>query len=72
MTTTIATNMTPTKTTIGIGELIISDDRRRLDAEAGNHEHEDRPDQYKKHGKSPFPTLAAARRPARYDDKSES
>ena len=38
---------------VGIGELILADDRRRPDAKAGNHEHENGPDQYKKHGKLP-------------------
>ena len=42
---------------VRIGELILADDRRRPDAEAGNDEHEDGPDQDKKHGELPLSNL---------------
>ena len=47
------------KSTMGLAEVIISDNVRRLDAEAGDHQHEDGPDQYEEHRKSPFPTSEA-------------
>jgi len=45
-----------------MGELTVSlsHDSRGPDAEAGNHQHEHGPNEYKEHGNSPLPTLKAA------------
>ena len=57
MTTMTAASMTPMKQHVWIGELMLADDRRSPDAEAGDDQHEDGPDQDKKHGKLPLSEL---------------
>ena len=49
-TTSTATSMIPMKTMIGVGELVLPDDPGRPDAEPGDHDDEDGPDQYEEHG----------------------
>ena len=53
-TTTTAATIIPTKSEIRIRELVLADEARDLDSQAGHHQHEDGPDHDQQHGQEPF------------------
>ena len=55
-TTTTAAIMTPTKTTYGLASWFSPTICASPDAQAGDDQHEDGPDQDQEHGKRPLPT----------------